>query len=162
MITTKITITPYLAEYLIAKYNNWSESPITIPDNTDLYHLLWQLMARRPIEASAIDQGNLVINLPKRRLGKDPMYFNYLSPHSCTIIQRMVKRMFDLELHEVMTANIRNGRPYRDIDVVYRFMQDYGLESISEDALIKNYYRYKDGLRKKRVRQKQTRNVYES
>ena len=43
MITTSITITPYLAEYLRGKYNNGANEPFRIPDNTDLYHVVWSL-----------------------------------------------------------------------------------------------------------------------
>ena len=45
MITTSIMITPYLAEYLRGKYNNGADEPIRIPDNTDLYHVIWTLMS---------------------------------------------------------------------------------------------------------------------
>lgn len=47
MITTSISITPYLAEYLRGKYNNGADEPFRIPDNTDLYHVIWTLMSRR-------------------------------------------------------------------------------------------------------------------
>lgn len=40
MITTTISMTPYLAEYMRGKYNNGSEEPFQIPDSDDLYHLL--------------------------------------------------------------------------------------------------------------------------
>lgn len=39
MITTKISITPYLAEYIIGKYNHCNKGEVKIPDTTDLYHL---------------------------------------------------------------------------------------------------------------------------
>ena len=72
MITTSISITPYLAEYLRGKYNNGSDEPFRIPDNTDLYHVIWTLMSRRHQNQSPIDDGNLTIILPERRIGKDP------------------------------------------------------------------------------------------
>ncbi len=156
MITTKIKIIPYLAEYLVAKMNNYSFEPLSIPDDTDLYHLIWKLMSRRPPGVSPNDEGNITLILPHRRLGKDPLYFNYLSPKSQEHISRHVKNMFDFDLHEVMNRNVKNGRPLRDLDVVHQFMCDYGIDSITEDALIKNYYRWKDKLRKRSARSKQT------
>ena len=72
MITTSISITPYLAEYLRGKYNNGADEPFRIPDNTDLYHVIWTLMSRRHQNQSPIDDGNLTIILPERRIGKDP------------------------------------------------------------------------------------------
>ena len=152
MITTKFQITPYLAEYLVAKMNNYSFEPFSIPDDTDLYHLIWTLMSRRPAGQSPTDNGNVEIILPNRRMGKDPRYFNYIAPKSHHLIARNVKAMFDLELHDVMNKNLKNGRPLRDIDVVHQFLCDYGIESISEDALIKNYYRWRENFRKKNAR----------
>lgn len=61
MITTSISITPYLAEYLRGKYNNGADEPFRIPDNTDLYHVIWTLMSRRHQNQSPIDDGNLTI-----------------------------------------------------------------------------------------------------
>jgi hypothetical protein len=150
MITTKIQITPYLAEYLVSKMNNYSFEPFSIPDDTDLYHLIWQLMARRPPRISPNDEGNITIILPHRRQGKDPQYFNYLSPRSQQLIARSIKFMFDLDLHDALNNNVKKNRPLRDIDVVHQFMCDYGIESITEDALIKNYYRWRDNLRKRK------------
>jgi hypothetical protein len=60
--------------------------------------------------------------------------------------------MFDFDLHEALSKNVKNGRPLRDVDVVHRFMCDYGIDSVSEDALIKNYYRWRENLRKQSSR----------
>ena len=152
MITTKIQITPYLAEYLFAKMNNYSFEAFSIPDDTDLYHLIWTLMSRRPAGLSPIDKGNVEIILPNRRAGKNPLYFNYISPKSQRMIARNVKAMFDLELHDIMNQNVKNGRPLRDVDVVHQFLCDYGIDSISEDALVKNYYRWREKFRKHSAR----------
>jgi hypothetical protein len=149
MITAKIQITPYLAEFLVAKMNNFSWQPFAIPANTDLYHLVWELMARRPAGLSPNDRGNISIILPHRRLGKDPLYFNYLSPKSQLIINKHIKALFDLELHSALCRNIKNGRPLNDLDVVHQFMCNYAVESVSEDALIKNFYRWRRSCLKK-------------
>lgn len=152
MITTSINITPYLAEYLRGKYNNGANEPLRIPDNTDLYHLVWAFMTRRPKDASPVDNGNLTIILPKRREGKDPKYFNYLSIRAAKAIESEVRRMFNLELHSVMMENDQDGHLYDNIDIVHRFLCSYCMESITEDALLKNYYRWRDNLRKRTKR----------
>jgi hypothetical protein len=152
MITTTIQITTYLAEYLVAKMNNYSFEPFSVPDDTDLYHLIWKLMSRRPAGISPNDKGNITLILPNRRLGKDPQYFNYLSPRSQEHITRHVKDMFDFDLHDLMNRNVKAGRPLRDLDVVHQFMCDYGIDSITEDAIIKNYYRWREKLRKRNTR----------
>lgn len=70
MITTSINIEPYLAEYIRGKYNNGCEEAFRIPDNTDLYHTIWTLMAKRQKNQSPVDSGNLTFILPERRIGK--------------------------------------------------------------------------------------------
>jgi hypothetical protein len=148
MITTSINIDLHLAEYIRGKYNSLSK-PVEFNDTDDLYHLIWQLMNRRPINASAIDRGNLVIALPNRRVGKDPVYFNYLSPRSQKMIRKRISQLFSLELHQMLDENAIKGYPDRNIDVVNNFMCAYSIESITEDALLKNYYRWRERERKK-------------
>ena len=153
---TKITIEPYLAEYLRGKYATEIDEPVIIPDNTDLYHLIWSLMAIRRKNEDPAD-ANLHIALPKRRIGKDPRYHNYLSPRSAKLIEDEIKRMFNRELHTVLEDNDANVRPVNNIDVVYRFMNDYMIESITDGALLKNFYRYRENIRKKKYRRKYTK-----
>ncbi|MDY5433680.1 hypothetical protein [Bacteroides pyogenes] len=152
MITTSINITPYLAEYLRGKFNNSSDEAFRIPDNTDLYHLVWQLMTRRPAGLSPIDTGNITFALPDRRLGKDPQVYNYLSPRSARLIDAEVRRMFNYELHAAMLENQENFSGLNNLDVAHKFLCAYGIESLSEDALLKNFYRYRDNIRKKKKR----------
>ena len=66
MITTKIEVPPHLKEYLIGKFCNMQDSPIRFPDNTDIYHFIYDLLERRP--CNVIDHGNLEIILPERSL----------------------------------------------------------------------------------------------
>ncbi|RGN43840.1 MULTISPECIES: hypothetical protein [unclassified Bacteroides] len=149
MITTKINVTPYLAEYIKSKFNCLSDEPLKIPDAEDLYHVIWKLMVKRPDGISPIDTGNLAIILPERRVGKDPMYYNYLSPRSQNIIEKYISRHFNNELHQMLEENEQNGRPLNNIDVVHQFMCVYNIDSITEDALLKNYYRWRDLVRRK-------------
>ena len=67
MITTKIAITPYLAEYIIGKYNHCNKGEVRIPDSSDLYHIIWEYMSRRPDNVPVLESGNLEIALPDRR-----------------------------------------------------------------------------------------------
>lgn len=157
MVTTNILISPYLAEYVKGLYNNCADEPISIPDNSDLYHVVWDLMAKRPENASCIDQGNLSILLPDRRIGKDPATYNYLSARSQEIIGLKIKRMFDADLHDKMQENINAGSPIKNLLVVHRFMCTYGIDSISEDALLKNYYRWRNSVKKKQQRRDYTK-----
>ena len=152
MITTSINIEPYLAEYLRGKYNNGSEEAFRIPDNTDLYHTIWTLMAKRQKNQSPVDNGNLAFILPERRIGKDPKVYNFLSPNSVRLIEKEVRRMFNRELHAAMNENDMNGHLLKNLDVVHHFMCSYCIDSISEDALLKNFYRWRENIRKRKTR----------
>jgi len=152
MITTKITITPYLAEYMLGKYNNGADEAMKIPDPSDLYHLIWQLMSKRPKDCTGMDNGNLEIILPCRREGKNPQYYNYLSERSARMIENKIKQEFNEELHSMISDNAERGREYLDIEVVNMFMCNYCIESVTEDALLKNHQRWKENIRKMRVR----------
>jgi len=79
MVTTKINIKPHLKEYLVGRWNNFDEkTPVQFPNRLDIYHLIWDLMTKRPVNCQ-IDSGNLEIVLPERGGIKDPRYYNYLS-----------------------------------------------------------------------------------
>lgn len=158
-----IRIEPYLAEYISEKYEKDEKTgSVKIPYTTDLYYVVWNLMAR-PQGGDAIDEcSNLRIFLPHRRHGqdevpgKDPAYFNYLSQSAAKKIEAAIRLMFNFEFHRVMMENEEFGRPRRNQDVVADFIQSYRLKSISPDALLKNFYRYRNRIcpKKKRKYQK--------
>lgn len=152
MITTSIKIEPYLAEYMQGKYNNGSNEAFRIPDNTDLYHMIWTLMAKRQKNQSPVDDGNLTFTLPDRRIGKDPKVYNFLSPHSVKLIEKEIRRMFNLELHTALEENRKSVNRLFNLDAIHNFMCSFCIDSISEDALLKNYYRWRDGQEKRKKR----------
>ncbi len=63
-VTTKIQVKDYLKEYIIGKFNNCVDGPVRFPDALDLYHVIWDLLEKRSV--NAIDTGNLEIILPKQ------------------------------------------------------------------------------------------------
>lgn len=154
-----IKIESYLAEYVIGKYGmEHKKGTVNIPYNTDLYHCIWENMSRKRINQSVPEDGNLHILLPCRRSGggvpyKDPAYFNFLSVSAAKEIEGQIRRMFNFELHRVLLENEEFGRLRRNIDVIYDFIRAYHLKSISSDALLKNYYRFRNRLRPKKTRQ---------
>ncbi len=156
MITTKIQLKPHLAEYLHGKYPD-KDSPqwVHLPGELDLYHVIWDLMQKRP-QHCPVDRGNVTLLLPVRRIGKDPEYYNYLGQRSQNIIDDKVEAMFYAELHHELDTNKHTeGIQYQD--TVHLFMCKYCIESITSDALLKNYYRWRDKIRKKKQRRKYTR-----
>lgn len=154
MISIKICIDQYLAEYCIGKYNFGDKStPVKFPTSDDLYHLLWQLMRKRPQCHSPIDEGNLEISLGSdNHRGKNPEVYNYLDEKSIRIIECKIKALFYMELHERIIDNIMKGKPKTTTEIVHFFMCDYEIDSISEDALIKNNYRLRQATNKRKKR----------
>lgn len=147
MITTKIEVPQHLKEYLIGKFCDLQDSPIHFPDRTDIYHIIYDLLERRPANAS-VDRGNLEIVLPERSYGKDPRTFNYLGLRSQTILIRKIDRMLWAEVHDFLDEQ-KHAYGITYIDGIHNFMTMYGIDSITEDAFKKNYYRWRANLRRK-------------
>lgn len=154
-----IAVEPYLAEYAKKKFVlNRNNGGLVIPPTSDLYHCVWHHMSRPPREFDCSKSGNLKISLPCRRSStdegpwKDPAYYNYLSSTAAHNIETCLRRMFNYEFHAVMIENDEQGRPMRQIEVVEDFINRYQLQSISSDALLKNYQRYRRRIHPKRPR----------
>ena len=125
MITTKIEVPPHLKEYLIGKFCNMQDSPIRFPDNTDIYHFIYDLLERRP--CNVIDHGNLEIILPERSLGKNPKTYNYLGIRSQIILVRKIDRMLWAEAHDFLDEQKHTyGITY--INAIHNFMTMYGID----------------------------------
>ena len=45
-----------------------------------------------------------------------------------------------------------NGHLLKNLDVVHHFLCSYCIDSISEDALLKNFYRWRENIRKRKTR----------
>ncbi len=147
MVTTRINVPVYIAEYIHGRYADFSDSPVRLPDSSDLYHMVWDLMEKRPFGVGA-DTGNLEIVLPERSVGKRPETYNYLGVRSQRIISRRMEVMMWAEAHSYIDEQKhQHGVDYKD--AVIRFRLKYGIESLSEDAFIKNYYRWRGKVRKK-------------
>lgn len=147
MVTTRINVPVYIAEYIRGRYADFSDSPVRLPDSSDLYHMVWDLMEKRPFGVGA-DTGNLELVLPERSVGKRPETYNYLGVRSQRIISRRMEVMMWAEAHcYIDEQKHQYGVDYKD--AVIRFRLKYGIESLSEDAFIKNYYRWRGKVRKK-------------
>lgn len=157
MITTKIEIKPHLAEYLKGKFNEGEDGPIKIPDSFDLYSLLYDLMDVRP-QGKSLDSGNVELILPCRSRGKSPKKFNYFSVTSVEIIGKKVATMMWADLHDLLEHNKHvEGIMYND--TVHIFINKHSINSITEDALLKNYYRWRDKVRKKREKRRYSKKM---
>lgn len=155
MTTTRINLPEHLKEYLQGKYGGFDQQPIRLPDNLDLYHLIYDLLEKRP-EKQYIDTGNLELVLPARSVGKRPEYYNYLGLRSQRIIARKIETMMWAEAHDFIDHQKHvEGMDYKD--AVCLFMRKYGIESLSEEAYLKNYYRWRGKVRAKAKKRKYSR-----
>jgi len=160
--TTKLNIEKHLAEYCIGKWANEETKVVSFPTTTDLYFTVYDLLKKRPIDCQT-DEGSLEIKIPVRRASeeygfrKNPEIYNYISERGCMILNRKIENLMWAEFHAIMDE--RNHRPSEieddcifNIEIVHWFRCKYMIESLSEDAYLKNYYRWREVLRKKRKR----------
>lgn len=155
MIAVKINVPPVLAEYARGRYGD-DEGVVKFPAKADIYHTLYDLMQRRP-DGAGPDRGNLTIALPDRRegnmaAGKNPETYNWLSERSAHVIATRLKVMMWADLHDFMDEN-KHLRGVQFKESVYLFLTRYGIESISDDALLKNYQRWRQNMRRRNKRQ---------
>ena len=148
--TVKITVEPHVAEYIKGKFYDHEAGSVRFPPALDIYILIFDLLQKRPASCP-IDTGNLEFALPERRIGKDPITFNYLSGRAQKILGDKMRLMMWAELHDLMDENKHiNGIQFKES--VFMFMRKYAIDSITEDALLKNYQRWRDKQRRKKKR----------
>lgn len=156
MISTKINIKLHLAEYIRGKYNHSQEGPVSLPHDSDLYVIVWDLMAKRPVNAPVFDAGTLEIALPNLSYGKKPEYYNYLSPRAASLIEQYIEAILYAELHQRFREGKRKGITY--LDTAFHFKNEYGITGITEDAFLKDYYRFRRAEEYRRKQQKKAKN----
>lgn len=153
MITLKFNIKPYLAEYMSIRYSWPERSSVKIPPNTDLYHLMIDLLSRRPVNAGR-DVGNIEFQLPHRSSGKRTETYNYLPPYAQRKIESAIYTMHWSEFHMFCEYQMHIKGESLLMSVLL-FKSKYNIESLSQDAYIKNYQRWRD-------RQKVCRRTYKN
>lgn len=160
MITTKIKVKPHIAEYCYGKYTNGEGDPVRFPHNIEIYHTIWDLLIKRPANAP-IDQGNLEIHLPNSKMRtelgfvKNPSIYNYLSARSVKMIERKIETFMFAEIHDMLYLN----KQAFGIDfsaTVHHFMCKYGIDSVTEDMFIKNFYRWRNNLLRRKIKRNYT------
>lgn len=152
MVKIKIEVVPYVAEYIIGKYFDEEAGCVHFPPGLDLYILLYDLLEKRPADVG-FDKGNLEFALPVRRAeaggkGKNPETYNYLSKRSAKMLGDKMHVMLWAELHDFMDENKHvHGILFKDS--AHQFLRKYEIDSISEDAVLKNYQRWRNKLRRR-------------
>ena len=130
MITTKIQVDQYLAEWLKAKYYDTKVGAVRFPPSTDIYEKIYDVMMARPSSVSPVDSGNLEICLPDKRdgnysFGKNPEKYNYISAQGVRILTKRLRAMFWAEVHEVMDENKHlHGIDYKDTATLRHYISE--------------------------------------
>lgn len=150
MITVKTTVEPHVAEYIRGKFYDREAGAVRFPPTLDIYILIYDLLQKRPA-TNPVDSGNLEFALPERREGKNPDSYNYLSGRAQKMLADKMRTMMWAELHDTMDEN-KHIRGILFKDTIFTFMCRYSIESISEDALFKNYQRWRYKFRRKKKR----------
>lgn len=155
MMTVKINIDQPVAEYIRGRYYDAEIGTVRFPSSCDIYIKIYDLLAKRPAD-KPVDTGNLEFALPDRRVanfagGKDPAVYNYISQRAAGILCNRFRLMMWAELHEFMDEEKHlKGAQYKDS--AYTFLRKYSIESITDDALLKNYQRWRDKMRRRQKR----------
>lgn len=150
--TTRISLPAHLAEYLYGKYGNSKDTAIRLPDECDLYHLIYDLLRKRP-ESAPVDRGNVELYLPSPReshhlYGKPVETYNYISERQCHHRQEGER---DDEARRSRPDRREQARVWHRVRELRLFLPTkYGIESITPEALLKDYQRWKQKLRKSR------------
>lgn len=153
MTTTRISVPEHLKEYIVGKYGIDSDNPVRLPDTLDLYHCIYDLLEKRPAD-HPVDRGNLELVLPERSIGKRPESYNYLGVRSQKILAKKIEIMMWAEVHDLLdTLKHRDGIDYKD--AVHLFICKYRIDSLTEDAFLKNYYRWRGTVRRREKRKYQ-------
>lgn len=145
MVTTRIHMKEYLKEYLVGKYNDGVDGPLRIPPSSDLYELCYNLVCKRPVSAGT-DSGNVELVLRNRTSCKDPRVYNWFCARHQQMIERKVKLQMRAEFHDFVDLHHhRYGMTY--VDAIAEFMNRFGIVSLSEETLVKDYQRYRNRVR---------------
>ena len=131
--TTKINLPTHLSEYLKGKFGT-SDNIIRLPANSSLYHIVYELLQRRPVN-HPIDQGNTEIHLPSPRAshlpnGKPVEYFNYISKRDTAVLIKAINTMLKAEAHEYFDEN-KHVKGIDYIESAYAFLLKYGIEHLT-------------------------------
>lgn len=155
MTTVKIEIDAAVAEYIRGRYYDSEVGAVRFPPSSDIYFTIYDLLLKRPT-TNPVDSGNLEFVLPDRREanhagGKDPKTYNYISKHGAAILCGRFRSLMWAELHEFMDEEKHlKGTQYKD--AVHLFMCKYSIESLTDDAMLKNYQRWRYKLRRRQKR----------
>lgn len=84
---------------------------------------------------------------------KSPFYYNYMSPCFQQKFQTRIREFWRDVSHELMGKWKRDG--FMQEEIVQKIIEDFGLSPNDEERVRREYKRYKETERKRRIRNKQ-------
>lgn len=151
MRTVKFTLKPYLSEYLQKRYPAAEPGLVKLPPSSPLYDLLLMSMRGDAMEPSEDWNLEVILPNPSPKSGCRRPRCNYgLSRHARSKVSSAVYVMYWSDCHRYMERRIH---VYGDriIDAATSFINEYELTLSTEDAILKNYQRWR--MRKKERKQ---------
>ncbi len=145
--TCSLAVADHLAEYARRRFRlDRRTGAIIIPRNFDLWHCLWHVMQKAPRGGRVAKGGNLLVRLPNRQHkggmeGKDPAWWNYVSPRGSKLVERQLRRLYYFDFHSWMLDSGRSSQ--MQCERVRTFMRRWGTSPDHEDALLKEWQRYR-------------------
>lgn len=151
--TLRIYVKPLLAEYLYGRYSDSIENgALHLPSGCYLQFTLQTLLSHRPANAPLREVGNLCLRLTAPHRGKNPASYNYLTQESIRLFEQRTLNQLQLELFDRMMKERRlSGVPY--IETIRCFIERYNISSISENGLMKAFWRWKRNMNNKALSQ---------
>lgn len=136
----RIELKSHLEEYAITKFPI-VDDVIVIPSSMDLYFVLLDLLQKKGKGIEKSGEG-LYFGIRNTGVGKDPRVYKYLSRRGRMLFEARLEVMFWIDFHEIMDREVvRSGKPC--LEAAQIFVEKFKINSITEDALIKHYYRWR-------------------
>lgn len=132
-----------LANYLKVKYaKHIRDGVLFLPVNSRYYRFACEKLYGRCHRTLVRPEGNLVLGFVSLGNSKTSAWYYQLGKEATRELERMVNEDMRKELYKRMKeGKWKYGIPY--VETVNRFMQEYDIRDVSEDAFLKGYRRKK-------------------
>jgi len=146
MYTVRIKLKAHVAEYLQGKFGTGTPVLVRLPNSSDLFFVLLDLLSKRP-ESCPVDKGNCEILIPDREYGKHPVVYNYISDNAQEVFSAHAECVMWADIHQYMEEQ-KHVKGINYLQSAYFIVESLKIKSISTDAIIKNHFRWRKRCRR--------------
>ena len=133
----------HLANYLKVKYaKNMKGDMLCLPVRSPFYRFVRDREYGYTRRSLTCPEGNLTMGIISLGNSKSSAWYYQLSKKDTHELERMIDRQMRQELHALMKANHQRGIPY--VETVNRFMLQYDIRELTEDAFLRGYQRFRN------------------